>query len=399
MFKLFYKIVYANKRTIVTYSIVFLTIFILFTTFSGNMSSEASVYKQQKVDIAIVNNDQSELSKELVKQLKKNNNVNDDFQSTDDMKDALFFATINAIVVIPKHFQQDFEAGKTQTIQMQLRPYDASGVLIKQKLNTFLDAVKNYRAIEQDLSYQEAAALVSQDLDEKAEITFLKEENTQDEDMMRNLYYNFLSYVLFSVIVMTLGTAMHSIYHSEMLKRVLISPVNSSAMNMRLVFANVSFGAGLWAFFTLVILVTHGDNMMNGTGLLSIINSLIFALLCICFAFLAMAIVSNKKNARNKLNMITNIFGLCGAFLGGAFLPQRFIPSNILMISKFLPNYWYIKLNDSIAALTDITSDTMQLAFQSFAIQLLFAVAFLALGLVIMKNKRSQDVIIDSDHE
>lgn len=399
MFKLYYKIVRANKHSILTYAAVFLAIFVLFAAFAGDMNSQSSVYEQEKPSIAIIDRDDSELSKALVKQLKKSNEVISYFTNENDIRDGLFFGQIDAIVELPENFENDYEAGKENLMKLELRPEDASGVLIEQKVNSFLTSIRSYRSVDASLSYNDAASLVSKDLDKKAEITFIKEKKDRKEDMMRNLYYNFLSYVLFSIIVMTLGAAMHSIYRSEILKRTLISPINSTSMNIKLVFANISFGLILWGIFTAIILMIRHESMFTEAGLIYIINSLVFTLLCICFAFMATSLFSNKRNAHTKLDMLTNIFGLVGSFFGGAFLPQQFMPDNILQIARFLPNYWYVKLNDTLMAVSDVSEDIIKIACTNIGIQLLFAIAFLCIGLVIMKSKRSQDVIIDNDFE
>lgn len=248
------------------------------------------------------------------------------------------------------------------------------------------------------MSYQEASKLVSKDLTKKVDIKMQKSKKNTEEDWLRGQYYNFLSYILFTVIVMVSGAAMLNIYRSEMLKRILIAPINSSFINIKVIIANTTFALSLLAIFTILILFIR-NNMFSSSGLLLIVNSIVFALVCITFAFMAITFVVNKKNAHDKLDMICNVFGLCMSFLGGAFLPQSFIPENVLQISHFIPSFWYIKLNDSLLSITNITSDVLQDSIKYMGIQMLFAISFITIGLVVMKNKRSQGEIIDSDFE
>lgn len=400
MARLYYKIILEHKNTILTYIVIFLSIFTIFGMFSDSLyGSSEQIYEQKKTNIAILDHDNSELSKAVVAHLKETSNYNDLGDDIEDIKEALFFAQIDNIIEIPKGFEQDFEAGKENVIQLQQRPDDANGVLVKQKLNSYLSSLKSYRNIDSNLSYKQASSLVTKDLKQKAQMKFVKTEENRKSDMLRTMYFNFMSYVLFSVIVMTASSAMHSIYRSEMLKRTLVSPMNSTKMNLKVVLSNVCFGLILWLVFTSVILFIRKENMFSASGALYILNSFVFTIVSISFAYMATAFVSNKKNAVNKLDMITTIVGLVSAFLGGAFLPQMFIPENILQISKFIPTFWFVKLNDSMTSMIDVTSDVLKEGLQCMGIQLLFAIAFLMIGLVVMKNNRSQDAIIDNDYE
>lgn len=399
MFKLYYKIINAHRSTIITYCSIFLVIFIIFGLFSGNMdNSPIPNFEQTKPRIAITNNDQSELSQIVVKQLHKSNKVLDVGSTMAEQKDALFFTQIDAIVEIPKDFQNDYEAQNKNRINLQLRPDNARGVLLEQKINSYLSSISSYKKVDSSMSYQEASKLVSEDLTKKVDIKMQKSKKNTEEDWLRGQYYNFLSYILFTVIVMVSGAAMLNIYRSEMLKRILIAPINSSFINIKVIIANTTFALSLLAIFTIIILFIR-NNMFSSSGLLLIVNSIVFALVCISFAFMAITFVVNKKNAHDKLDMICNVFGLCMSFLGGAFLPQSFIPENVLQISHFIPSFWYIKLNDSLLSITNITSDVLQNSIKYMGIQMLFAIFFITIGLVVMKNKRSQGEIIDSDFE
>lgn len=96
------------------------------------------------------------------------------------------------------------------------------------------------------------------------------------------------------------------------------------------------------------------------------------------------------------LNGISNIVGLGSSFLCGAFVPLSMIGENILVISRFLPSYWYVKLNDSLTSAVHVGDALLQEAFMTYGILLLFAAAFLCIALVIMKNRRTQDALEDT---
>ena len=397
MLKLYYKIINANRSTIITYFAIFLAIFAVFGAFAGEVRDTTS-FVQKRASIAVLDNDKSELSKIVVKQLGIDTDIADVGSTMEEMKDALFFAQVNVIVEIPKGFQEKFEAGEQHIVEFQFRPDHGDGVLVQQSLNSYLASVHSYTQIDETLSYKEVGKLVKKDLKNKVKTETVSGKEETSGDGMRIQFYNFLSYVLFSVIVMSAGAAMHTIYRSEMLKRTLIAPINSTKINIKIVVGNISFALILLLMFNIVVFFMS-DSMFSTSGLLLVLNSIVYTLVCISFTYMITTLITNKKNGKDKLDMISNIVGLMMSFLCGAFLPISFIPESVLQVAKFLPAYWYVKLNESMLTVTNVTNDLFKTIVECMGIQLLFAIAFIVIGLVVMKHKRTQGEIIDSDHE
>ena len=71
------------------------------------------------------------------------------------------------------------------------------------------------------------------------------------------------------------------------------------------------------------------------------------------------------------------ILGLVGSFFAGTFLPQPFMPSNILQIVAILSNYCYMKRNDIFQAMTGIPKDIFKTACTHSDLLILLTIACL----------------------
>jgi ABC-2 type transport system permease protein len=76
------------------------------------------------------------------------------------------------------------------------------------------------------------------------------------------------------------------------------------------------------------------------------------------------------------------------SFISGVFVPQELLSDTVLRVASFTPNYWFVKSNITISGLDNITAKTVTPIFYNMLIVLGFAVAALAIALVITKQKR-----------
>ena len=87
------------------------------------------------------------------------------------------------------------------------------------------------------------------------------------------------------------------------------------------------------------------------------------------------------------LNMIGTVSGLGLSFLGGIFVSMELFGDSLLKFVQLIPTYWYVnalRLLEHEAVLENSMSELLL----SLGMQAGFAVAFVAIGLVIGKVKR-----------
>ena len=387
VYKLYLKLIRRNFKSILLYLFIFVGIFFMFAIINSNNKTTNS-FKEVKPTIAYIDEEQSNLSMNLKDYLATITKISD-IDSAELGKDALFFGDIAACIIIPDGFSEHFNNQQLTNIQIEQREDESNAMLVQQYVNSYLQSVNTYQK-NTTLSLDEIHAKILDDQSNKTEVAFAiaNPETANDDVILRQLFFNYLSFICLSVTILMVGVVMHSMNNSEIRKRNLAAPIKSLSMNIQMVLGNLTFSIGLWVLF-MIIICAFSNNMFNSIGFTYMLNSLVFFLVALSIAFLAANLIVNTAHPTELLSAITNILGLGMTFLGGAFVPQKLISDSVLAISRFTPTYWYVLANDK---LVDLSQPTLEI-FQYIGIQSLFAVACFILSMVVYKNKRVQESI------
>ena len=202
-----------------------------------------------------------------------------------------------------------------------------------------------------------------------------------------------------ALTMLSVGLIMTTIFKSNLQKRDLVSPISSNKRNFSLFVANILFGSALWAVFMVVIMFLPNSDMWTLQGFFYGLNLYIYGMLCVSVGFLFSCLLSNKAHVGQALNGLTNIVSLGSAFLGGAFVPQSLISESILTISHFIPTYWYVKTNDTLANLNDFNGQQFYDILSYMGIEVLFLIACFMIALLIMRNRKTQEAFISAGEQ
>lgn len=88
------------------------------------------------------------------------------------------------------------------------------------------------------------------------------------------------------------------------------------------------------------------------------------------------------------MSAAANVFSLGTCFISGVFVPQALLGKTVLTIASFTPTYWYVKSNNDIANMVNFKIEKLMPIFVNMLIIIGFAVAVLAVTLVVIKQKR-----------
>ncbi|HPU64051.1 MAG TPA: hypothetical protein PK304_07835 [Mobilitalea sp.] len=75
------------------------------------------------------------------------------------------------------------------------------------------------------------------------------------------------------------------------------------------------------------------------------------------------------------------------AFISGIFVPQDYLVETVKRIGSFTPAFWYVRANNTIYELAEISVDNISPVLQCMGIQIGFAAVFLSIILVVAKRK------------
>ena len=107
-----------------------------------------------------------------------------------------------------------------------------------------------------------------------------------------------------------------------------------------------------------------------------LINIIVFS-----FSILCLILINNITRNKFVINGLSTALALGVSFISGVMVPQQFLGDKVLAIAKFFPTYYYVRINDmNINSLLDIRYE--------LSMQLLFALAFLLMGLYFSKVRQ-----------
>ena len=350
VFKKYLKIANTYTLMILAYTAIFLGLAI----FAGTYNSTSTDYESMDVKVAIINRDgNTELIKGFKEYIKDHGelvNLKDDDET---LRDALFYRTVDYIMIIPDNYSNDFIEGKNVSIETMELPDSYSSIYSKNLLNKYLNTANIY--LKAGVSDTDLTKLIKKDLNKNIDVDMLDKQNDVDFSMPMT-YYNFSNYMLITITMVIITMVMVSFNEEKIKRRNLISPVSYKSMNRQLMLGNYTVGLAIWLLYVGFSFILYSDAMMTPNGALLVINSLVLMIFIQAFSFMIAKFTSNRE----ILSGVGNVFGLGSSFICGAFVPQNMLSPFVLGMAKFLPSYWFIKANNEIIKLTDFSFNSIQ---------------------------------------
>ncbi|WP_027089252.1 ABC transporter permease [Thomasclavelia saccharogumia] len=343
VFKKYLKI--ANTYTLLI--IIYTAIFLGLAIFAGTYNSSTTEYKSVDIKVAVINRDEdSNLIKGLKKYIQDSGKLINLDDQEEKLRDALFYRTVDYIMIIPKNYTSDFISGKNVQIETMELPDSYNSIYSKNLLNKYLNTANLY--LKAGISDQKLTKLIKEDLSKNIEVSMLEKKNDIDFTKAAT-YYNFSNYMLITITMVIVTMIMVSFNEEKIKHRNLVSPVSYKSMNRQLLLGNYTVGLFIWLLYVIFSFILYSKAMMTINGLLLIINSLVLMLFIQALSFMIAKFTSNRE----ILSGVGNVFGLGSSFICGAFVPQSMLSPFVLTLAKFLPSYWFIKANNEIVKLND----------------------------------------------
>lgn len=383
VYKAFFKIILKNLDQIMIYFIVFISITVALA--NTNSKPVDIDFTETKVNIAFINHDiDSKLVEGLRDFLSKNANIVDIPNDTQKLQDALFFREIEYIARVPKGFAEGLLSGNEIQIEKTTVPSSTSEIYMDNIINKYLNTVKIYTSSIESLSEEEIISYVEKDLNQKTDVRIKTSSEDISKNEKRSFFFNYMAYALFSVLVLGVSSVMIVFNNTDLKKRNLCSPLKLRNMNFQLILGNLSYAIIAWFVLILVSFIMYGSYMISVKGLLLMLNSFLFTLAVLSISFL----IGNSIKSKGAMSAATNVFSVGSCFISGVFVPQALMSKQVLKIASFTPSYWYVKSNNSISSLENINKANLMPIFTNMFIVIGFAVAVLAVTLVVIKQKR-----------
>lgn len=384
VYKAFFKVIYQNLSQLLIYIGVFLFLAVILAI--SNPSPADTDFTETKIKMAFINYDaNSNLVEGLQKYLGQNADFIDIADVDEKLRDALFFREVEYIVKVPKGFTDGFLSGKAIQLKKTSLPGSTSEIYMDGLINKYLNTVKVYIDNLNDLSREQLLAYVEHDLAKKTDVRLNNIVSANEVSISQKcaLYYNYLAYSLLAALILGVSAVMIVFNNADLKKRNLCSPITLWNINFQMIVGNLSYGVITWLVMIFASFIMFGGFMFTGRGALFLLNSFVFTLVALSISYL----IGNIINNANAATGVANVFSLGTSFISGVFVPQAFLGATVLSIASFTPTYWYVKSNNSIADLASLNMVNLGSVFLNMLIMIGFAVAVLAVTMVVTKQK------------
>ena len=382
VYKALFKVIHKNLPQILIYVFVFATVAIGLSNVGGNQIDMN--FSETKVNIAYISYDNSAMSEGLKTYLSKSTNMLDIPDEADDLQDALFFREVEYIVRVPKDFTENLKKGEPAQIEKTAVPGSISEVYLDNIINKYLNTAKVYVVNMVGLSDEQLVGYIEKDLEQNVEVTMNRKAQDVSKNQRAAYHFNYMAYSLFAVLILGVSVVMLVFNDKDLKNRNLCSPITLRSMNFQLILGNLSYAVFAWIAMLIPSLVMFGSFLFTARGLLLLLNSLIFTICALTISFLISILVKGPGAVSAAANVVS--LGTC--FISGVFVPQELLGDTVLRMASFTPNYWYVKSNNAIAGMGELTSKSFTPLLQNMLIVLGFAVAALTVALVVTKQKR-----------
>lgn len=386
VFKAYFKIIKKNFSSMAIYLFIFLALTVLLSTFNTNNST--SVFNGTKTKVTFFNDDENSPLLDGFKSYLRENVILINIKDNKEMiQDTLFFRNTEYVIRIPKGFTKALLEKKEMSLEKISIPLSASSVFTDALVNKYFNSAKLYINSGTETDQNKIVQYVKNDLNKKADVE-VKSFGTKDSLNESIVYYfNYFSYSLFAILILGVSTIMMVFNKKDLRMRNTSSPITIRSMNFQLLLGNLLFAFVTWLLLVSFSFILFSNTIFTLSTVYLLINSFVFTLACLSISFL----IGNLIKGRNAQQAIANVFTLGTCFTAGVFVPQALLGKSVLTLASFTPTYWYVKANNQIGSIVNFNSQNLTPIIYSMLIVFGFAVAILAISLVVIKYKRTSN--------
>ena len=343
VFNLFLKLLRSNIPSSIIYVVVFFALAIPLS----KIGAEQTSFEEKSINVCIFDEDQSDASRELIDFIGQKNKIKNLENDKGKILDAMYYQSVDYTFTINKGYAEHLsdlndDSPYFQTYAMH-QSYQVA--MMEQLLNEYVQTVRAYIAGGNDTAaaIEKAEAAVSVDADVTYENFKTNGNSTGEFTVSESFFFRYLPYIFISVLINLLCPIMLAFNRRDQRYRINCSCIKQSKLTGQLFMGCGIIVIAVWLLFTIACAVING--MYTGVAWLAVLNSFLFAAIAALIALL----VSSFNPPETVVALITQLIGIGMSFLCGVFVPQSLLGDGVLTAAKFLPAYWYERVNDTLA--------------------------------------------------
>ncbi len=380
VFKGYLKILKKNLGMLLMYLVIFFAIAIALQTAAHK--EHLGTFEKTRINIAVADRDQSELSQGLIRYLSTIHNVSEISSEPSVMQEELFYRNASYIVQIPENFYQTC-IEEEEPLSVTKVPGSYTSFYVDQQISTWLNSIRTYTAAGFSLK---KAMDASMELS-ASEVTMYEGTENNLETPPYIYYFRYVPYLFLAVLSYSLGYVLLAFQKEDIQKRMRASAVSMRRQNMEGLLAMFMLGTVLWLISAAGVCVLFGKEFLTSPLIgYYILNTALMLGIALSLSYLVGIFVKNS----NMLSGISNLLSLGMCFLCGAFVPMSIMNKSVLKIAQFLPVYWYESVNETLARYKNLPIPVAKEIWKSMGIEAMFIAAFVFMILAVSKYKQQR---------
>ena len=380
VFKGYMRIMKKNTGLILLYLGIFFGVTMALQAAAGKETYTS--YESEKIKIGVVDKDNGPLAEGLVKWLEGTHHVTMLEDNREKLQEELFYRNAEYIVQIPKDFYKTCIV-QDNPISVTKIPGSYTSFYVDQQINAWLNNVRTY--IASGFSQKEAAKAALEQ--PSSRVSMYQDTETTSETPAYTYYFRYVPYLFLAVLCYSMGYILLAFQKEDIQKRMQASSVSIRRQNLEGLLAMFTIGVGLWLIaVTGAIVMYQKDLLASGVLTYYLLNTFVMMMVSLSLSYLLGLFVKNS----NMLNGLSNIVSLGMCFLSGVFVPMSVMDKKVLKIAQFLPVYWYEDINETLARYHSVSGNIATDIWKSLGIEVMFALAFVAIILALSKYKRQK---------
>lgn len=377
VFKCYMKIVKQNIGLIFLYLAIFFSVTMVMQIASGK--SESKLYQNTAIDIGVVDNDGSLLSRGLIDYLKNIHNVVLMENDPELLQENLFYRNVEYIIQIPEDFYECLKKGETLSITKV--PGSYSSYYVDQQISSYLNTLRTYLAA----GFSQTEAIAEMNAQSHEPVTILSSDSGLSQGSSLIYYFRYIPYLFLGALCYTMGYILMTFKKGDIPKRMAASALSARRQTLESLMAMGVIGFALWAVGILgAVLFYKNDFLNSGVKLYYLFNTILLLFVSLALSYLIGIFITNS----NLLSGVANLVSLAMCFLCGVFVPIDIMDASVLKFSQFLPVYWYEQVNEIISRHSILSGELLKKVWAGLGIQMLFFLVFLFWILVISKYRK-----------
>lgn len=377
VFKGYLRMVRRNFYTLLVYIGIFISVCVMIQSTMRKMLPTEG-FSSYRMKVAVIDRAGNVLSRTLRGMIEAKHEPVEIADDPQAIQDALYYSDAEYVLILPEDMEERFQSGR-QAVERVTVPDSTMGFYVDMQVNTMLNQIR--AGMAGGLSGEEACREASELAALPGNVELYDRNGNAGQLPAYNYFFRFMPYGLLGSVIWTISLIFMEFKRREIRRRMLSSAVSLGTQNLAAIGAFLLLGFAVWFVCVLFSVFLYGRDLLPDRNFgWYLLNSFIFMLVALSLGYLC-GILSNGPQA---LNGFTNVISLGMSFLGGIFVPLEML-GKVEIFSQFLPTYWYIRINEMLGSFQKVEGEQLTLAAQGLGIQLMFALACLAVTLAIRR--------------